>query len=80
MALKTIKGVSEEKWAELKAMAAKSRVPMGTLLGNMISAYEKHREEVWNKILHGEKNLSDKEAADMKKIVAELRKEKWFKE
>ena len=29
---------------------------------------------LWNKILHGEKNLSDKEAEEMKKVVVELRK------
>ncbi len=35
-------------------------------------------EEVWNRILHGEKHLSDKEAEEMKKFIEELRKEKWF--
>ncbi len=78
--LKTIKGVREEKWAKFKSIAAKNRVPMGRLLETMIDEYEKHRQVVWNKILHGEKNLSDKEAVEMKKVVAELRKEKWFKE
>lgn len=80
MGLKTIKGVREEKWSELKSMAAKNRVPMGKLLENMIEAYSKHTEEVWRRILKGEKILSDKEAEEMKKHISELRKEKWFKE
>ncbi|MBI4015640.1 MAG: hypothetical protein HY362_02895 [Candidatus Aenigmarchaeota archaeon] len=78
MTLKTIKNVRENKWAEFKSLAAKDRINMGTLLENMISHYSKHREEVWNKILHGEKHLSDKEAEDLKKFIESIRKEKWF--
>ncbi len=80
MMLKTIKHVREEKWAEMKSIAAKNRVPMGKLLENMLDAYSRYNEAVWNRILHGEKDLSDKEAEGMKSIVSELRKEKWFKE
>ena len=80
MGLKTIKGIREEKWAELKSISAKNRLPMGKLLENMIDSYPKHNEDFWNRILKGEKNLSDKEATEMNKVVAELRKENWFKE
>lgn len=80
MTLKTIKNVGEEKWAEFKSLSAKTGVPMGKLLENMIDSYPKHRDEVWDRILHGGKNLSDKETAEMKMVVSSLRKEKWFKE
>ncbi len=79
MALKTIKGVREEKWAEFKGMAARNRVTMGKLLEGMIDAYSKYAEEGWKRILHGEKNLSDKEAEEMRKMVSELRKDVWFR-
>jgi len=80
MSLKTIKGVREEKWAKLKVLAAKNRVSMGKMLENMVESYPKYAESVWNKILYGEKNLSDDEAREMKKLVSRLRKEKWFVE
>ena len=80
MSLKTIKGIREEKWAELKSMSAKNRIPMGKLVENMIDAYSKHTEKVWDIILHGKKNTTDKEAEEMRKTVFDLRKEKWFKD
>ncbi len=79
MALKTVKNVSDEKWAEMKGMAAKSRITMGRLLENMVDAYAKHREEAWNRILYGEKNLSDREAGEMRAEIYRIRREKWFK-
>ncbi len=79
MTLKTIKNIREEKWAELKSIAAKEHIPIGKLVENMIDSYTKYAGDFWNEILYGEKHLSDKEAAEMKKVVAELRNEKWFK-
>lgn len=80
MSLKTIKNVNDRKWADFKSMAAKHRVPMGKLLESMVDAYSKTTEEEWNKILYGERGLSDKEADELRKETADLRKGKWFKE
>ncbi|HLC20358.1 MAG TPA: hypothetical protein VJK72_05530 [Candidatus Nanoarchaeia archaeon] len=38
------------------------------------------KKDFWNAILHGEKILSDKEADELKKVVARLRKEKGFRD
>lgn len=78
MALKTIKNIREEKWAELKSMAARHQRPIGELVEDMIDDYKKHADAAWARILHGPKNLTDSEALEMKNDVAELRKRKWF--
>ncbi|MBI2675607.1 MAG: hypothetical protein HYX24_04060 [Candidatus Aenigmarchaeota archaeon] len=80
MSLKTIKNVREEKWAELKSIAAKHRIPMGKLLESMVDTYSKNNEDGWKRILHGRKDLTDAEAEGIREVVAELRKEKWFRE
>ncbi|MBI4181545.1 MAG: hypothetical protein HY520_01080 [Candidatus Aenigmarchaeota archaeon] len=80
MSLKTIKNVREEKWTELKSLAARNRLPLGKMIEEMIDSYAKRTEEGWNRILKGEKHLSDREAEDMRKIVLELRKERGFRE
>lgn len=80
MTLKTIKGVSEDKWSEFKSMAAKNNIPMGKLLENMVDAYSrKEAENFWNRILSGEKILSDKEAEGLENVVKSLRKERGFR-
>lgn len=38
----------------------------------------KKAKAAWDRILSGEKHLSDEEAADMHALVKELRKERWF--
>jgi hypothetical protein len=79
MTLKTVKDIRDEKWAEIKRLAARQKIKIGRLIENMVDVYGKHEEDVWNRVLSGERNLSDKEAEDMKKVVAGLRKDKWFK-
>ncbi len=80
MGLKTIKGVREEKWAEFKGLAVKNRMPMGKLLENMIDEYSKNSvKEFWDRILNGEKILSDKEADELHKTVKSLRRDHGFR-
>jgi len=79
MEVKTIKGISEEKWIKLKILSAKNKMPMGKLVENMIDAYEDHLEETWNKILYSGKILSDKEAEEIHKITKKIRKESWVR-
>jgi len=73
--LKTVRNVNESTWAEIKSIAAKHRVPIGTLLDRMIGDYKKHSDETWSKILNPEKILSDKEANDINNAAVKLRKE-----
>ena len=79
MEVKTIKGISNEKWIKLKIIATKNKLPMGKIVENMIDNYEDQVEEVWYKILHSGKILSDKEAEEMHKITKKIRKESWVR-
>ena len=79
MEIKTIKGISDEKWIKLKILSAKNKMPMGKLVENMIDTYERQNEDFWEYILNGEKRISDKEAEEMQEIVKKLRKEKGFR-
>ena len=45
MEVKTIKGISDEKWIKLKIIAAKHKIAMGKLVENMIDSYEKQNEK-----------------------------------
>ena len=79
MEIKSIKGVGEEKWIEFKSLAAKKNVSLGELFGIMLADYSKRSELVWDRVLSGEKILSDNEALEMEKTVKELRKDKGFR-
>ena len=77
--VKTIKGVDDETWVKFKMLAAAKRVTMGYLLTTMIKEYEKYANDVWDKILHSGKILSDNEAEDIEKITRKMRKERGFR-
>jgi hypothetical protein len=77
MEIKTIKGVSEEKWIKLKVLSAKNKISMGKLVEEMIDSYERRKDNVWDEILYGDKILSDKEAREIKKVTRKLRRNKW---
>ncbi len=79
MEIRSIKGVGEEKWMEFKSLAAKKNVSLGELFALMLADYRKRSELVWNRILNGEKILSDSEALELEKTIKELRKEKGFR-
>ncbi len=79
MEIRSIKGVGEEKWMEFKSLAAKKKVSLGELFGIMLSDYSKRSELVWNRILSGEKILSDSEALELEKTITKIRKEKGFR-
>ncbi len=79
MEIKTIKGISRERWMEFKALAAGRNVPLGVLFEVMLENYEKNGELVWNEILRGEKIISDREADELYGCVKKLRKDKGFR-
>lgn len=78
--LKTIKSVDEETWIKFKTLAAKKNLTMSKLLASMVRDYERRADEVWDKILHSGKILSDNEAEDMHKMVRKMRKERGFRD
>ncbi len=52
MATKALKGVSEEKWAEFKAIAASRDVHMGELFNETVGALAKEKpKSQWEKIM-----------------------------
>ena len=79
MEIRSIKGVGKEKWIEFKSLAAKKNVSLGNLFEIMLEDYNKRADFLWNKILKGEKILSDKEADELEEIVNETRKERGFR-
>ena len=79
MEVKTIKGISLERWIEFKTLAAKKNVPMGTLFEIMLESYEKSSDLFWKEILKGEKLISDKEAGELNDSVRKLRKDRGFR-
>ena len=79
MEVKTIKGVSEERWMEFKSLAAKKRVPLGSLFEIMLEDYFKNADSFWEKVLNGKKILSEKEAEELKKDTKKLRRDSGFR-
>jgi hypothetical protein len=79
MGVKTIKDVDEETWRKIRTLSVEEDVKMGKLIRNMAENYIKNKESAWNKILSGDKLLSDSEADDIKKITDKLRKERGFR-
>lgn len=74
--VKTIKDIDEETWAEFKSLAAKNKLKLGIFFKMILKEYEKNNRDFWDRILNGEKILSDEEAEDMEKIVKKIRNER----
>lgn len=79
MEIKTIKGISAEKWMEFKALAARNNVPLGILFAIMLENYAKSADLFWNNVLSGKKIISDKEAEILAESTRKLRKERGFR-
>ncbi|MFA4820500.1 MAG: hypothetical protein WC613_06110 [Candidatus Aenigmatarchaeota archaeon] len=79
MTTRTIRDVDEETWKKLKIMSAEHDATMGIILKKITDDYEERNKEFWNKILKGEKYLTDKEAKDHEALVKKMRKEYGFR-
>ena len=77
--VKTIKNVDEETWAEFKGLAARHKVKLGTFLKTIVKEHEKSSAFFWDKVLLGEKILSDKEAEELERFFRQVRKEHGFR-
>jgi len=77
--VKTIKGIDEETWGEFKSFAARNKVKLGTFFKTLVKEHEKNSATFWEKILNGEKILSDTEADDIEKTVTRVRAENGFR-
>ena len=80
METRSIKGVDEDTWRKFKELSVKNNLKMSFLLKMMVDKFEAEGRNFWKKILSGEKNLTDKEAEKMMKVVFESRKEYGFRE
>ena len=73
----SIKNVKEEDWRLIKSEAAKENLNMGEFLNRIVSEYKKSEKKGgnWNKILYGKKFLDNKDAAKIKRVMKDFRKE-----
>ncbi len=79
MATKTIKDVDEETWRRLKMLSAEHDTTIGNMLKKITHNYEEKNRDFWNRILKGEKIITDKEAEEHIALVKKLRKEYGFR-
>ena len=80
MEVRTIKGISKEKWIKFKTLAAKRNVPMGYLFESMIEQHEKQTDPLWEEILQGKRIISEEEALVLQNESKRIRKERGFRE
>jgi len=80
MDIKTIKGIDMASWRRFKMAAAEKNVALGELFKIMLNDYSNRGEDVWDKIINGDRLLSDKEADEFENTVRKMRKEKGFRE
>jgi len=79
MVTKTMKGVTQEVWAEFKSLAAKNNMKAGPFFERLVYSYKDNADKVWDNILSGEKILTEEEAKDIEKITKRIRKEYGFR-
>lgn len=79
MVVKTVRGVKEETWNQIKSEATRRNTTVGEYLQEMLESSKKYNELCWDHLLNAPKILSDKDAAGMKEVVAKLRREKGFR-
>ena len=74
MATKALKGVSEDKWSEFKAIAASSDVSMGELFNDAVDALAKEKSKSqWESLLSW-KAKDPKEVEGIEERIKEFRK------
>lgn len=78
-AVKTIKDVDDETWSHFKSLASRNNMKMGPFFSTMVRDYESKSRTVWDRILKGEKLLTDREAKEMHKEIKTFRKEYGFR-
>ncbi|MBI2133778.1 hypothetical protein HYU11_03805 [Candidatus Woesearchaeota archaeon] len=74
MSTKAIRGIKDEEWAEIKAMASKEGMPISRFIVKMAeNNKEKNNREAWEKILSW-RAKDPKEMAEVEKRIKEFRK------
>ena len=77
--IKTVKGISSDKWMKLKILAAERNVSMGEMISGLIDSYSKTEDAFWESIFTRKSVLSEREAKDLLKVSESIRKEKGFR-
>lgn len=74
MATKALKGVSDDKWAEFKAIAASRDMPMGELFNETVDLLAKEKSKSqWERLLSWKAN-DPKEVEGIEERIREFRK------
>ena len=79
MGTKTIRDVDEETWRRLRVLSAEHDTTIGRILKKITNDYEERNKNFWDKILKGEKIITDKEAMEHESLVRKSRKEYGFR-
>ena len=72
--VKTIKGVSDDTWAEFKALAAKNKMSMAEFFRHLVNS-QKESSTWWEEYKKMPKILTEKEAKAFKEEVRKMRDE-----
>jgi len=80
MKIRTIKDVDEETWKIFKEIASRRRLKMGSLLSEIARDYKRRPSESWNKILNAKPLLTKREAENILKTLARIRKESGYRD
>ena len=78
--VKTIKGVTEETWAEFKGLASRNDDTVGSFFEKLIAFYKKESKTFWDDILGGDPIITEEEAKDIEKEIISLRKQRSFRD
>lgn len=79
MVTKTMKGISEETWAEFKGLAVKNKLKTGEFFEKLVSSYKENSHDFWKDILRGEKIVSDADANMLRAETKKIRTERGFR-
>jgi len=79
MKVRTIKNVDDETWKLMKELSARRKMKMGALLKEIVKEHKTKPAKTWSIILNGKPLLTEREAKEMLKTVAKLRKESGYR-
>ena len=79
MKVRTIKDVDDETWKLMKEAARREKLKMGVLLKEIVKEHKTKPSKFWSVILNGKPLLTEREAKEMVKTVAKLRKESGYR-
>lgn len=74
-----MRNIKEEDWRYFKVEAVKKGMSLGDFFSELLKRYKEASKNPWDKILHGKKLLTKKNAEEMHKAIKEFRKDFEFR-